>query len=226
MSAHRVLRDLFRAFEDVGPGIGTDPGSGGTISPTMWGMVFPIITAAAESRTLARPSKAGILTTVFLDTDNGDLTLTVTGGFNPAGDTTIVFGDAGDAVVFLSVKTGSTYQWTVIAQTGTNLNTLATQAITAAGTAIIVDGTVNRVTLTNAINGAVTLAAPSAAMKGKMLTIEYIGAGTNNTTLALTNVQGGSAATTATFNAANETLVLVGGESKWNVIKEVGVTLA
>ena len=66
----------------------------------------------------------------------------------------------------------------------------------------------------------------SAAMKGKLLTIEFIGAGTNNTTLALTNVQGGSAATTATFNAANETLVLSGGELKWNVLKEVGVTLA
>lgn len=226
MSAHRTLRDIFRAYEAVGPGIGNDPGNAGTISPNMQSQIFPIVTAAAETRTLARPDRPGILTAVVLDTDGGDLTLTVTGGYNPAGDTTIVFGDAGDMVLFMSVKTGTTFQWTAIAQVGTNLNSLTTQAITAASTAVIVDGTVNRVTLTNAVNGAFTLAAPSAAMKGKLLTIEYIGAGTNNATLSLTNVQGGSAATTATFNAANETLVLVGGELKWNVLKEVGVTLA
>lgn len=101
-----------------------------------------------------------------------------------------------------------------------------TQAIVASGGTITVDGTIRRVTLTNAVNGATTLPAPGEGMKGKTLVIEYIGAGTNNATIALTNVQGGSAATTATFNAANETLVLIGGESKWNVLKEVGVTLA
>ena len=100
-----------------------------------------------------------------------------------------------------------------------------TQAIVAPG-AITVDGTIRRVTVTNAVNGAITLAAPSAAMKGKTLVIEYIGAGTQATTLALTEVQGGSAATTASFNAANETLVLVAGELKWTVLKEVGVTLS
>ena len=92
--------------------------------------------------------------------------------------------------------------------------------------AITVDGTKNRITVTDAVNGAITLAAPSAAMLGKTLVIEYIGAGTQATTLALTNVQGGSAATTASFNAANETLVLIGGELKWTVLKEVGVTLS
>jgi hypothetical protein len=224
MSAHRVLRDLFRGFESVGPGIGKDPGDTGSINPVMWGQIYPIVTAAAETRTLARPDKAGILVSVVLDTDGGDLTLTVTGGYNSAGDTSIVFGDAGDMVVFLSVKTGTTYQWSVIAQEGANIASLRTQAIVTPG-AVTVDGTIQRVTVTNAVNGAITLAAPSAAMKGRTLTIEYIGAGTNNTTLALTNVQGGSAATTATFNAADETLILVGGQSKWNVIKEVGVTL-
>lgn len=217
---------MHRAFESVGPGIGNDPGNAGTITPTMWGQQFLITTATTETRTLARPDKAGVLTTVVLDTDGGDLTLTVTGGYNAAGSTSIVFGTAGDMVVFMSVKTGTTYQWTAIAQEGTNIEAGGdqTQAITAAG-AITVDGTVNRVTVTDAVNGAITLAAPSTAMKGKLLTIEYIGAGTNATTLALTNVQGGTAATSASFNAANETLVLVGGELKWNVVAEIGVTL-
>lgn len=244
--SHRILHDLFRAFSSVGEGVGVDPGNAGTISPIEWGQTFPIVTAAAETRTLARPDRAGVMVSVVLDTDGGDLTLTVTGGYNAAADTSITFGEAGDMVTFLSVKTGTTYQWTVVAQMGTNVlpyigntqitataaeinnaadDSLHTQAIVAAG-AVTVDGTINRVTVTNAVNGAITLAAPSAAMKGKLLTIEYIGAGTNNTTLALTNVQGQSAGTGATFNAANETLVLSGGELKWNVLAEIGVTLS
>lgn len=76
---------------------------------------------------------------------------------------------------------------------------------------------------------AVTLAAPSYG--GITKTISMIaGDATNSVTLALTNVVGGSAATTATFDAAGETLVLVSIQTgastfKWLVIKEHGVTL-
>ena len=244
MSAHRVLRDLFRAYENVGPGLGKDPGDAGTITPELWGQQFLITTAGVETRTLARPAKAGLLTSIVLDTDGGDLTLTVTGGYNAAADTSLVFGDAGDMAVFMSVKTGTTYQWTLVYHEGTNaasyiggttltasaseINSAAdvlTQAITAAG-AVTVDGTVNRVTVTNAVNGAITLAAPSAAMLGKILMIEYVGAGTQATTLALTNVVGGSAATSASFDAADESLTLIGGATKWHVIGQAGVTLS
>lgn len=244
MSAHRVLKDFFRAYESIGPGIGVDPGNAGVINPEMWGQQFLITTAGAETRTLARPEKPGLLVSIVLDTDGGDLTLTVTGGFDAAGDTSLVFADAGDMAVFLSVKTGTTYQWTLVSHEGTDaplfvgntaitasaaeINAAAdvmTQAIVAPG-AITVDGTVNRVTITNAVNGAITLAAPSTAMLGKILMIEYIGAGTNATTLALTNVVGGSAATSASFNAADESLTLIGGATKWHVIGQAGVTLS
>lgn len=226
MSAHRVLRDLYRAYESVGPGIGRDPGASGTITPTHWGQQFLIKTATAESRTLARPTMAGIMTSVVLDTDGGDMTLTVTGGYNAAGSTTIVFGTAGDMVVFMSVKTGTTFQWTAIAQEGTNIEVGGdqTQAITAAA-AVIVDGTVNRATLAGGAY-AITLAAPSAAMMGKTLVIEYIGGDTDAVTLAVTNIQGNAAGTTYTFNADNETLILVGGQAKWNVVAAIGVTIA
>ncbi len=98
-----------------------------------------------------------------------------------------------------------------------------TQAVVAAA-AITVDGTKSRATLTGGAY-AITLAAPSAAMKGKTLVIEYIGGDTDAVTLALTNVIGGSQATTATFNADNETLILIGGEAKWCVLAEIGVVL-
>jgi hypothetical protein len=72
----------------------------------------------------------------------------------------------------------------------------------------------------------VTLAAPTSAENGVVKTIEMIaGDGTNTVTLALTNVVGGSASTTATFDAAGETLVLVARSAKWVVLQELGVTL-
>jgi hypothetical protein len=126
MSAHRVLKDLFRAFEANGPGVLNDPGDAGSIEPTMWGQQCLITTAAAETRTLARPAKAGIMCSVVLDTDGGDLTLTVTGGFNDGAETVVTLDDAGDMVVFMSAKTGTTYQWTVIHQEGTSIGDLAT----------------------------------------------------------------------------------------------------
>lgn len=104
----------------MAPFLVVDPGSAGTIVLDRWGLVAPIVTAAAEARTLAQPTKAGLLATVVLDEDGGDLTLTVTGGYNADGDTTITFGDAGDFVTFVSVKVGASYYWRVAAQEGTN----------------------------------------------------------------------------------------------------------
>ena len=128
-NAHRVLSTMFDAFSPgVGPGLGKDPGSAGTITPSLWGQIFPIVTAGAEARTLARPARAGILTSVVLDTDGGDLTLTVTGGFNAGGETSIVFSDAGDMVALMSVKTGTTFQWTEVTHEGTNIGDMATSS--------------------------------------------------------------------------------------------------
>lgn len=73
--------------------------------------------------------------------------------------------------------------------------------------------------------GAITLAAPDATMYGKVKTIEMT-VDNGDVTLALTNVQGGSAGTTATFADVNDTLVMVGGTSKWHVIGESGVVLS
>jgi len=98
-----------------------DPGDAGTIAVDRWGAVCPVVTAAAETRTLARPTKAGLFCTVEVDTYVGDLTLTVTGGYNADADTAIVFGTAGDFVTFQSIKVGTSYYWRVIAQEGTDV---------------------------------------------------------------------------------------------------------
>lgn len=72
--------------------------------------------------------------------------------------------------------------------------------------------------------GAVTLAAPDASMYGVVKTIEMT-VDNGDVTLALTNVNGGSAATTCTWSAVGQMLVLVGGTSKWQVVAEAGVAL-
>ena len=114
MSAHRTLKDLYRAFEPTGPGLLVDPGSAGTITFDMYGQICSVVTATAEARTLAQPDRPGIIGTVALKTDGGNLTLTVTGGYNQDADTVMTFADAGDFVTFLSLDVGGSYYWRVL----------------------------------------------------------------------------------------------------------------
>ena len=109
--AHRSLNDMFRAFETTGPGRIQDPGSGGTIEFKLWGQICSVNTTGGGTRTLAQPIRPGIIGTVALDVDGGDLTLTVTGGYNASGNTVITMADAGDFVTFQSLKIGSAYYW-------------------------------------------------------------------------------------------------------------------
>ena len=120
MSAHRSLNDFFRAFEPQGPGNLVDPGASGTITFSMWGQICSVVTATAESRTLDQAIRPGILAAICLKTDGGNLTLTVTGGYNRDADTSITFADAGDYVILYSVDIGGSYYWRVIAQEGTS----------------------------------------------------------------------------------------------------------
>ena len=74
---------------------------------------------------------------------------------------------------------------------------------------------------------AVTLDAPAASAHGQVKVITMGSTTTTNAvTLALTNVVGGSAASSASFNAANETLTLVAASGTWVVLDEHGVTLS
>lgn len=102
-----------------------------------------------------------------------------------------------------------------------------TESVTAAG-ALSATKSVSILTGPAASTYAVTLAAPATA--GIVKTITMVSTtSTNAVTMALTNVVGGSAASSASFDAAGETLILIsnGGSSpKWVVLKEYGVTLS
>lgn len=77
-----------------------------------------------------------------------------------------------------------------------------------------------------ASGGAVTLDVCPATMVGKIKTIR-MAVDNGDVTLALTNIVGGTNATTATFDEVDEELILIGSSSgKWIVVKELGVTLS
>lgn len=106
MSAHRAAADLYLAPIQL-----KDPGNAGSIKADR-GMCFvQLVSAAAETRTLARPERIGVMLTLHMKTDGGDITLTVTGGFNETGDTTFTFSDPGQWATFISCYDGTNYFW-------------------------------------------------------------------------------------------------------------------
>lgn len=95
-----------------------DPGSGGTVKMNNHGVATcGFISAGAEARTVNGPSRVGQELTLYLDTDGGNVTVTVK---DSGGNTTYThsLNDAGDVLLYRSLKTGSTLVWSLIASTG------------------------------------------------------------------------------------------------------------
>ena len=103
----------------------------------------------------------------------------------------------------------------------------STQTITGAGAVTVATRQVN---ITGGAGFAITLAAPTAAEVGVVKIINLTSISSNAVTMALTQVVGGTAASSASFDTAGEALVLVGSTNaaalKWMVLKEHGVTLS
>lgn len=120
MDPHQLAMALHRAAVNAHAftPTGFDPGDTKTLVPCRWFQHFNITTAAAETRTLAAPEADAQLVFVELEVDGGDLTLTVTSGYNAAAETTLTFDDAGDWVLLHSIKVGSSYYWRVLASGG------------------------------------------------------------------------------------------------------------
>ena len=119
----------------------------------------------------------------------------------------------------LGILNGATVTTAELNVLDVSVQTVITTVI---GSALNVSLTVNKLALTGA--GAVTLAAPSAADTGRVKVIEMT-TDNGDVTLSLANVAGGSAATTCTWSAVGQALVLVAGVAKWAVVSESGVAL-
>lgn len=147
-----------------------DPGDAGTINIDRSPMVVNLVSTAAQTRTLARPTQQGAEVRLFFKTDGGDITVTVTGGYNETGDTTIVFANAGEFATFVSFFDGSNYLWRLTSHHGignvsiTNANALASNRVVAitGSTTITPEAHANKTVLINANDDmTITLAALS-----------------------------------------------------------------
>ena len=118
MSAHRALRDLFRAFEANGPGVLNDPGDAGSIEPTGYGQICELVTTGAETRTLAAPTKAGIRFHLRMTTDGGDCVVTASVTLNETGNTVATFNAVGESLDLISVTDASVIRWDIVVNTG------------------------------------------------------------------------------------------------------------
>ena len=101
----------------------TDPGAAGAIPVTDSGHV-DLVTAAAETRTLAAPTYVGQLLLVSLKTDGGDCVLTCATTVNQTGNNTITLGDAGDAILLVAKANGANKRWSVVSNDGCTLATV------------------------------------------------------------------------------------------------------
>lgn len=100
-----------------------DPGAAGAIPVTKSGRV-PIVSAGAETRTLAAPTFPGQELQLELKTDGGDVTLTCATGLNQTGNNTAVTADAGDILLLKAIEVGANLRWRVAANDGWALSTV------------------------------------------------------------------------------------------------------
>jgi len=106
--SHRVHHDLYRGDKSM-----RDPGNAGIIRVTEDLQICEMVSTAAQTRTLANPTKSGIRFVLRLMTDGGDVVVTASNGFNVAGETTATFADASDLLSLISVKHTTGYRWEV-----------------------------------------------------------------------------------------------------------------
>lgn len=133
-----------------------DPGASGVLPHTRGFAVIPLVTTAAQSRTLPAPIKPGQILTLQLKTDGGDCTVTVTGGYDEAGGTSLVFSDSGQFVTLLSVETADgTYRWRVLSYDGVTGPTTTINALSIGGTLLTATATELNTIADLSVNGAV-----------------------------------------------------------------------
>lgn len=207
-----------------------DPGASGAIPVTASGYC-PIVTAAAESRTLAIPTFAGQTLLLNFKTDGGDCTITVAQAIDEYGTTSIVLNDAGDEVLLVGVYLGSALRWRVASNRGVDtvpsrgpLETLIADPGASGAIPVTKSG---HVELVSAAAETRTLAAPS--FNGQQLLISLKTDG-GDVVLTVATTVNQSANNTVTFNDAGDAVLLVakqnGSNLRWAVQMNDGAALS
>ena len=99
----------------------TDPGNAGAIPVSSSGTVA-LVTAGAETRTLAAPMTVGQDLLLYFKTDGGDCVVTAATGLNQTGNTIATFNDAGDTLLLRAIESGANLRWRVVANDGVVLS--------------------------------------------------------------------------------------------------------
>jgi predicted RecA/RadA family phage recombinase len=100
-----------------------DPGDAGAIPVTDTGHC-EIVTAGAETRTLAAPTYIGQMLLVSMKTDGGDCVIAVATTVNQTGNNRITLNDAGDAILLAAKANGANIRWSVVSNDGCSLSTV------------------------------------------------------------------------------------------------------
>ncbi len=100
-----------------------DPGNGKAIPVTASGFVN-IVTAGAETRTLAVPTFDSQQIRLNLKTDGGNCVVTVASAVNATGNNTLTFADEGDVIFLTAVDIGGTLAWRALGNDGVALSTV------------------------------------------------------------------------------------------------------
>jgi predicted RecA/RadA family phage recombinase len=110
------------SFSPLSSGI-ADPGASGAIPVTNSGHV-ELVTAGAETRTIAAPTFLGQELLISFKTKVGNCVITVTTTVNVTGNNTITFSAVQQAVRLQAVATGSNIRWSVVSADGAALSTV------------------------------------------------------------------------------------------------------
>ena len=101
-----------------------DPGNAGAIDTSHSGYC-ELVTAAAETRTLADPAYRGEIIDFVFITDAGDCVITSSSPINQAGNNTLTFSDIGEHIRLVGYYNATDgWEWRVIANDGVVLSTV------------------------------------------------------------------------------------------------------
>lgn len=169
----------------------SDPGASGTIAVDKSLAVCNLVSAGAETRTMADPTKQGAVVTLYHYTDGGDITVTFTTAYTEDGATTFTFSDVGQFLVLQSFRVSNgVYAWRKIADYASANSTVSSGSFT--------NATVTNLTATNAALTNAAITNGSLAASGTM------------TLGNLTNFALGTGSGTRVGTAANQKLGLFG----------------
>lgn len=92
-----------------------DPGNVTKAIPVTASGRVALVTAGAETRTLAAPTFAGQELLLAFKTDGGDCVVTCATGLNQTGNNTATFNDAGDILRMVAIEVGANLRWRITA---------------------------------------------------------------------------------------------------------------